>query len=147
MAEELELRKRFGNVKIGIGIEDEDIKEIIELAIELANRQIDFCKVKQKFGIPEDRSLKLKIVDVPGEAGFVIVGCHVRPVLGIERVTTVVELTKDVFWAIVTKKLSVYDAWLYDLVKIRGEYSLRDAQILIPLFELIYDYIFGGGAG
>ena len=143
MSEELELRKKFGDVKVGIGIEDEDIKEIIELAIDLANKTIDFCKVREKFGIPEDRSLKLRIIDVPGEVGFVIVGCSVRPIIGIERVTTTVELTKDVFWAVVTRKLSVYDAWLYDLIKFRGQYSLRDAQLLIPMFEMIYDIIFG----
>ena len=72
-------------------------------------------------------------------------GCKVKPIIGIERVTTVVEVTKDVFWAIVTKKLDAYEAWLYDLLKIKGEYSLRDAQLLIPLFEMLYDYIFGGG--
>ena len=142
MAEEL--RKKFGNVEEGIGIEDKEIREVIQLAIELANQTIDFCKLKEKFGIPNDRSLKLRIYDVPGEVGFVIVGCSVRPLIGIERVTTTVELSKDVFWAIVSRKLSVYDAWLYDLVKIRGEYSLRDSQILIPLFEIVSDIVFGG---
>lgn len=140
---EYELRKRFGNVRVGVGIEDREIRDLIELAVALANERIDFCKVKERFGIPEDRSLKLRIVDVPGEVGFVIVGCEIRPLTGIERTTVTVETCKDVFWAIVTKKLSVYDAWLYDLVKFRGEYSLRDAQMLIPLFELIYDYIMG----
>ena len=140
-----EIRKKFGNVEEGIGIEDKEIREVIELSIELANQTIDFCKLKEKFGIPSDRSMKLRIHDVVGEVGFVIVGCNVRPLIGIEKVTTTVELSKDVFWAIVSKKLSVYDAWLYDLVKIRGEYSLRDAQILIPMFELISDIIFGGG--
>lgn len=143
----MEIRKRFGEVQEGVGIEDQEIREVIEMAIELANARIDFCKLKERLGIPEDRSLKLKIIDVPGEVGFVIIGCRVRPVLGIERVTVTVEMTKDVFWAIVTGKLSAYDAWLYDLVKIRGEYSLRDAQLLIPMFEMIYDYLFGGESG
>ena len=143
MSEELELRKKFGDVREGVGIEDQEIRELIALAIAIANERIDFCKLRERFGIPEDRSLKLKIIDVPGEVGFVIVGCRVKPLIGIERTTVTVEMTKDVFWAIVTKKLSLYDAWLYDLVKFRGEYSLRDAQILIPMFELIYDYVFG----
>ena len=147
MTEELELRKRFGDVQEGIGIEDNEIKEVIEMAIELANQTIDFCRLKEKLNIPSDRSLKLKIIDVEGEVGFIIVGCRVRPLIGIERVTTTIELTRDVFWAIVTRKLSIYDAWLYDLVKIRGEYSLRDAQILIPMFDMIYDVIFGGETG
>jgi len=142
-----DIRKKFGQVQEGIGIEDEEIREVIRLAVELGNKYFDVCKMKEQLGVKEDRSLKLRIIDVPGEVGFVVVGCQVKPVLGIERVTTEVELTKDVFWAILTKKLSLYDAWLYDLVRIHGEYSLRDAQLLIPLFELLYDYIFGGGSG
>ena len=140
-----ELRKRLSGLKEEIGIEDEEIREVIALAIELANKYFDVRKIKQQLGVKEDRSLKLKIIDVPGECGFIIVDDRVRPVLGIERVTTHVELTKEVFWAILTKKLSLYDAWLYDLVKFRGEYSLRDAQLLIPLFELLHDYLFGEG--
>lgn len=148
MSEELELRKRFGlKVQEGIGIEDQEIKEVIQLAIEIFNKYIDICKIKEQLGVQEDRSLKLRIVDVPGETGFVIIGCRVKPVIGIERVTTEVELTKDVFWAILTKKISLYEAWMYDLVKFKGEYSLRDAQILIPLFETLYDYLFGEGGG
>jgi len=139
-----DVRKRLAGLKEEIGIEDEEIKEVIALAIEIANERIDFEKLRKKLGIKEDRSLLLKIIDVPGEVGFIIVDNKVRPIIGIEKATTYVELTKDVFWAIVTKKISLYDAWLYDLVRIRGEYSLRDAQILIPLFEMLYDYIFGG---
>jgi len=140
-----ELRKKFAGLEEGIGIEDEEIKEVIQLAIELANKHIDFKKVKEQAGVTDDRTLKLKIVDVPGECGFIIVGDKVRPIIGIERATVEVKLTKDVFWAIVSGKLSLYDAWLYDLVKFEGEFSLRDAQILIPLFEIIREYIFGSG--
>jgi len=140
-----ELRKRLSGLKEEIGIEDEEVKEVIALAIEVANRYFDVRKIKEQLGIKEDRSLKLKIVDVPGECGFIIINDRVRPILGIEKATTYVELAKDVFWAILTKKLGLYDAWLYDLVKIRGGYSLRDAQLLIPLFELLYNYLFGEG--
>jgi len=139
-----DIRKKFGQVQEGIGIEDEEIREIIKLAIELGNKYFDVCGIKERLGVKEDRSLKLKIVDVSGEVGFIIIGCEVKPIIGIEKATTYVELTKDVFWAILTKKLGLYEAWLYDLVRIRGEYSLRDAQLLIPLFEMLYDYIFGG---
>jgi len=138
-----DLRKKLAGVEEGIGIEDEEIKEIIALAIELANKYIDIPKLKEKLGIKEDRSLLLKIKDVKGECGFIIVGDKVKPVIGIEKATTYVEITKEVFWALVTRKLDPYDCWLFDLCKIRGEYSLRDAQLLIPLFNLLYDYIFG----
>lgn len=142
-----DIRRKLSGLKEEIGIEDDDVKEVIALAIELANKYIDYEKVRERIGIKEDRSLLLRIIDVPGECGFIIVGNKVKPVIGIEKATTYVEMTKDVFWAIVSKKLSLYDAWLYDLVKIRGEYSLRDAQILIPLFELLYDYLFEGEEG
>lgn len=126
-----------------IPIADDELRELIALGVELANKYIDFCEFRKKYGIPEDRTLKLRIVDVEGEAGFVIVGCHVRPATGLERATVTIETTKDVFWALVDGKLSVYEAWLYDLVKFRGEHSLRDAQLLIPLFELLREYIMG----
>lgn len=135
-------RKVLAGIKEEIGIEDEDIKEVIALLIELSNKLIDFKKVKRKYGVEEDRTLLLRITDVQGECGFIIVGDKVRPLRGIERATVEVEMTKDVFWALVTRKLSLYDAWLYDLVKFRGENALRDAQILIDMFETLYPYIY-----
>ena len=137
-----EVRKQILGLKEEIGIEDEDIREVIALLIEFANKYVDFKKVRKKYGIEDDRTLILKIVDVPGEAGFIIDGDKVRPLRGIERATVVVKCTKDVFWAILTRKLDPYTAWLYDLVKFEGDNALRDAQILIDMFETIYPYIY-----
>lgn len=128
----------------GIELEDQDIREFIELAIELGNKKIDWGKVREKYGVPPDRTLMLKIVDVKGEVGFIIVGDKLYPLRGWERPTVVLELTKDVFWAIVTRKLSLYDAFMMGLVRFRGPNALRDAMILIPLFEELYPYVMGG---
>ena len=137
-----DVRRELAGLKNEIGIEDEMIKECIALLIELANKYIDFKKVKRKYGVDEDRTLLLRIVDVPGECGFIIDGDKIRPLRGIERATVEVEMTKDVFWALVTRKLDLYTAWLYDLVKFKGENALRDAQILIDMFETLYPYIY-----
>jgi len=143
-----ELRKKVLGVKEEIGIEDEEIKEVIRLGIEFINRYIDVKRVKEELGIKEDRTLVLRIVDVPGEVGFAVIGDKLKPLLGIERPTTIVEVTKDVFWALVTGKLKPYDCWLYDLCRVKGEYSLRDAVLLSTLFEVFYeqykDLFFGG---
>lgn len=145
-----ELRKRIAKLKEEIHIEDEDIKEMIALIIELANRTIDVGKLKEMFNIRENRSMLVKIIDVKGgEIGFIIDETNsIRPVRGLEKATTYVEITKDVFWALVTGKLDPYDCWLYDLCKVRGEYSLRDVQLLYKIFTVVYDYvyreIFGG---
>ena len=127
----------------GVEIEDQDIKEFIELVIDIGNRKINWAEVRRKYGIPEDRTLMLKIVDVKGQVGFIIVGDKLYPIRGWERPTVVVEMTKDVFWALATKKLSLYDAFIYGLVKFRGDNALRDAMILIPLFDELYSYIVG----
>ena len=128
---------------VGIDIEDDEIREFIDLAIEIGNKKIDWSKVREKYNIPPDRTLMLRITDVRGEVGFVIVGDKLYPIRGWERPTVVVELSKDVFWAIVTRKLSLYEAYIYNLVRFRGENSLRDAMILIPLFDELYSYIMG----
>jgi putative sterol carrier protein len=128
----------------GIDIEDEDIREFISLVIEIGNKKIDWSKVREKYGIPPDRTLMLRIVDVKGEVGFVIVGDKLYPIRGWEKPTVIVEMTKDVFWALATRKLSLYDAFLMGLVRFKGERHLRDAMILIPLFDQIYTYIMGG---
>lgn len=130
---------------VGIDIEDQEIKEFINLAIELGNRKVDWSKVRERYGIPPDRTLMLKIVDVQGEVGFIIVGDKLYPIRGWERPTVTVEMSKDVFWALVTRKLTLYEAYIYGLVKFKGENSLRDAMILIPLFDELYAYIIGYG--
>jgi hypothetical protein len=140
-----ELRKRIAKVKDEIPVEDEDIKEMIALTIELANRMLDIGKLKEMFGIKENRSMLVRIIDVKGEVGFIIDETNsIRPVRGLENATTYVEITKDVFWALMLKKLDPYDCWLYDLCKVRGEYSLRDVQLLYKIFTAVYDYVFGG---
>lgn len=135
----------FDNIESmkGVGIEDNDIREFIELVIEIGNRKINWASVKQQYGIPDDRTLMLRIVDVQGAVGFVIVGDKLYPIRGWERPTVTIEMTKDVFWALATKKLSLYDAFIMGLVKFRGDNALRDAMILIPLFDEIYNYIMG----
>ena len=125
----------------GVDIEDKEIREFIELAIEIGNTKVNWAKVREKYGVPPDRTLMLKIVDVKGEVGFIIVGDKLYPIRGWERPTVVVEMTKDVFWALATRKLSLYDAFMLGLVRFRGEHALRDAMILIPLFDQIYAYI------
>ncbi|MCL7388717.1 MAG: hypothetical protein LZ173_02105 [Thaumarchaeota archaeon] len=142
-----ELRKKIIKLKEEIPVEDEDIKEVIALTIELANRMLDIGKLKEMFGIKESRSMLVKIIDVKGggEVGFIIDETNsIRPVRGLEKATTYVEITKDVFWALATRKLDPYDCWLYDLCKVRGEYSLRDVQLLYKIFTAVYDYVFGG---
>lgn len=140
-----EERKRLARIKEEIGIEDEDIKEVIALIVELVNKTIDIQKLKEMFGIKENRSMLLRISDVSGECGFIITeNNEVKPIRGLEKATTYVEVSKDVFWALVTRKLDPYDCWLYDLCKVRGEYSLRDVQLLYKIFTVAYDYIFGG---
>jgi hypothetical protein len=141
-----ELRKRIVKLKEEIPIRDEDIKEVIALTIELVNRTLDIEKLKKMFNIKENRSMLVRIVDVEGgEVGFIIDETNsIRPVRGLEKATTYVEITKDVFWALATRKLDPYDCWLYDLCKVRGEYSLRDVQLLYKIFETVYDYVFGG---
>lgn len=145
-----ELRKRIAKLKEEIPIEDEDIKEMIALAIELVNRTLDIGKLKQMFNIKENRSMLVRIIDVEGgEVGFIIdENNNIRPVKSLENATTYVEITKDVFWALVTGKLDPYECWLYDLCKVRGEYSLRDVQLLYKIFSTVYEYvyheIFGG---
>jgi hypothetical protein len=141
-----ELRKKIIKLKEEIPVEDEDIKEMIALTIELANRMLDIGKLKEMFNIRENRSMLVKIIDVKGgEVGFIIDETNsIRPVRGLEKATTYVEITKDVFWALATRKLDPYDCWLYDLCKVRGEYSLRDVQLLYKIFTAVYDYVFGG---
>lgn len=144
MAEGLDRRRGLAGLGV-IDIADREIRQLLEYGVAVANKLIDFCEVRKRLGIPEDRTLKLKITDVEGEAGFIIIGCEVRPLSGIEKATVTVETTKDVFWALVAGKMTVYQAWLYDLVRFKGEHSLRDAQLLIPLFETIREYVLGGG--
>jgi hypothetical protein len=138
-----DVRKKLA-IKDEIGIEDEDIKEVIALTVELINKTIDIKKLKEMFKIKENRSLLLRITDVKGECGFIIdENNEVRTIKGLEKATTYVEMDRNVFWALVTKKLDPYDCWLYDLCKVRGEYSLRDVQLLYKIFTAIYDYLFG----
>jgi hypothetical protein len=138
-----DVRKKLA-IKEEIGIEDEEIREVIALIIELVNKTIDIKKLKEMYGIKENRSLLLRITDVKGECGFIIdENDEVRPVKGLEKATTYVEMSKDVFWALVAKKLDPYDCWLYDLCKVRGEYSLRDVQLLYRIFTVVYEYLFG----
>ena len=141
-----ELRKKIIKLKEEISVEDEDIKEMMALIIELANRMLDIGKLKEMFGIKESRSMLVKIIDVKGggEVGFIIDETNsIRPIKHLENATTYVEITKDVFWALATRKLDPYDCWLYDLCKVRGEYSLRDVQLLYKIFTAVYDYVFG----
>ena len=119
-------------------VRDPRLRELIALGIMVANEFIDWKKVREKYGIKEQRSLLLKVISKDGEqeAGFILTpDGKAVPYTGIERVTVEVTVPEEVFWAIVAGKITVKEAWLRDLIKIRGENPLRDAMILIPLFE------------
>jgi len=127
-------------------VRDPRLKEIIAIGIAVANELIDWGKVREKYGIRERRSLLLKIVarDRTEEAGFVLLeNGRAIPYTGIEKVDVEVIVPEEVFWAIVAGKISVREAWLRDLVKLRGRHPLRDALILIPLFETLRRVLVG----
>jgi len=121
-------------------ISDPSLREIVAVGIVIANEIIDWDKVRKKYNIRERRSLLLKIVgrDRVSEAGFVLLeNGKAIPYTGIEKVDVEIVIPEEVFWAIIAGKISIKEAWLRDLVKLKGDHPLRDALILIPLFETI----------
>lgn len=121
-------------------IEEENLREIIAIGLVVANELIDWKKVKEKYGIKKRRSLLLKVVSKNrvNEAGFVLLeDGRAIPYTGIERVDVEVVVPEEVFWAIVAGKIGIREAWLRDLIKLKGDHPLRDALILIPLFETL----------
>ena len=127
-------------------IRSEKLREVIAYGIVVANQLIDWRKVRERYGIRERRSLLLKIISEDGEeeAGFILTeDGRAIPYTGIERVTVEVIVPEPVFWLLLSGKIGLREAWLRDLIRLEGENPLRDAMILIPLFERLRELVLG----
>ena len=96
-------------------ITDEDIKEITELFIEVANDTGALSDVMDEY---RERSLALKIHDSAYKTGFIFQNGKLRALRTLDRPTCLVETDKSTFWKIINQddpdlqRLLIYTAFL-----------------------------------
>ncbi len=96
-------------------ITDDDIKEITELFIEVANDTNALSDVMDEYG---ERSLALKIHDSAYKTGFIFQNNKLRSLRTLDRPTCLVTTDKNTFWKIVNQddpelqRLLIYTAFL-----------------------------------
>lgn len=82
-------------------ITDEDIKEITELFIEVANDTGALSEVMDEY---RERSLALKIHDSAYKTGFILQNGKIRALRTLDRPTCLVTTDKNTFWKILNLK-------------------------------------------
>jgi len=96
-------------------ITDEDIKEITELFIEVANDTGALSEVMDEY---KERSLALKIHDSAYKTGFILQNGKIRSLRSLDRPTCLVTCDKNTFWKIINQddhelqRLLIYTAFL-----------------------------------
>jgi len=96
-------------------ITDEDIKEITELFIEVANDTDALSEVMDEY---MERSLALKIHDSAYKTGFILQNGKIRSLRTLDRPTCLVTTDKNTFWKIINQddhdlqRLLIYTAFL-----------------------------------
>lgn len=96
-------------------ITDDDIKEITELFIEVANDTGALSEVMDEY---KERSLALKIHDSAYKTGFIFQNGKIRALRSLDRPTCLVTTDKNTFWKIINQddpdlqRLQIYTAFL-----------------------------------
>jgi len=96
-------------------ITDEDIKEITELFIEVANDTGALSEVMDEY---KERSLALQIRDSAYKTGFILQNGKIRSLRTLDRPTCLVITDKSTFWKIINQddpelqRLLIYTAFL-----------------------------------
>jgi len=96
-------------------ITDDDIKEITELFIEVANDTGALSEVMDEY---KERSLALKIHDSAYKTGFIFQNGKLRALRSLDRPTCLVTTDKNTFWKIINQddpklqQLQIYTAFL-----------------------------------
>lgn len=96
-------------------ITDDDIKEITELFIEVANDTGALSDVMDEY---KERSLALKIHDSAYKTGFIFQGGKLRALRTLDRPTCLVTTDKNTFWKIINQddqdlqRLLIYTSFL-----------------------------------
>lgn len=82
-------------------ITDEDVKEVTELFIAVANGTDALSEVMSEY---REKSLALKIHDSAYKTGFIVQDGKIRALRTLDRPTCLVETDKDTFWKIINVK-------------------------------------------
>lgn len=96
-------------------ITDDDIKEITELFIEVANDTDALNEVIDEY---KERSLALKIHDSAYKTGFILQSGKIRSLRTLDRPTCLITTDKNTFWKIINQddpdlqRLLIYTAFL-----------------------------------
>ena len=111
------------------------IEQLLPLLVKLGNRTVDWRRLFREAGIPEDRTMKIVIVDAGVMKGIALKDGRLVLAEDISNPTVTVYMTSNVFWAMITGKMSAYEAWLRGLISFSGDFALRDAVLLTRLFD------------
>ena len=96
-------------------ITDNDVKEVTELFIEVANDTGALSEVMEEY---KERSLALKIHDSAYKTGFIFQNGKLRALRTLDRPTCLVTTDKNTFWKIINQddpdlqRLLIYTAFL-----------------------------------
>ncbi len=128
-------------------ITDEDIKEITELFIEVANDTDALSDVMDEY---RERSLAFRIHDSAYKTGFIFQNGKIRALRTLDRPTCLVETDKNTFWKIINQddpdlqRLLIYTAFLTErslsLQSEDGDIQIH-SENLIKIFSNIAEMV------
>jgi len=110
------------------------LKEFIDMAVTIVNRDVNLSEFKQKYSPGENRSLLFLVRGAKDEYGFVFESDRIKATSGIEDPTVMVSTDEDTFWKIILNKTTIDYAVATRKLRIVGEYFLRDFVILRNMF-------------
>ena len=118
------------------------LEELINLSIEYINRSGLLLRLKEKYKIKENRSLKVTIISESEKRYGFVADINSGKVYTIEKFegkpTVEIIVPEEVIWQILAGKETFAGAFFKGKLIMKGEYWVRDFKILNDLFTTAY---------
>lgn len=88
-----------------MSVKDEDVREVIDLFVQVANDTGILTSIAQSYR--NDRSLGIRITDAGVKTGFMLQEGRIVLMSATDRPTVIVAIPKDVFWRVINAESPV----------------------------------------